>query len=206
MTCTPRLFAALAVAMVCVATPVSAADIAVTVDTPFSFRATFTGLDTDAKAIGGNDFATWTFDYWTVLVNLRVDSIDGNGVATGFYEIQLTHKGHMLASPDAPTVKVSLAGFTLDPGVALTDVSLSSALNGSGSDYLSTTVDVVFQGNSASYSGSIAGDTDVDGDAMIDVPEKTDEVVQTLRVLKDVGVITGKEIGQIIKQTKRPRD
>jgi hypothetical protein len=29
-------------------------------------------------------------------------------------------------------------------------------------------------------------------------------VVQTLKVLKDIGVITGKEMGQIIKQTKQP--
>jgi hypothetical protein len=206
MTRTLRLCVALAACLLGVTTPVLAADIVVTADTPFTFRATFTGVDTDASTTDGGDFKTWTFDYWTVLVNLRVDSVDGNGVATGFYEIQLTHTGHVLPNPDAPVVKAFLVGFTLQPGVLLTDTSVSSALKGTGSDYLSTTVDVLLQGDTGLYSGSIAGDTDLDGDGTLDAKEATDEVVETLKVLKDVGVITGKEMGQIIKQTKRPRD
>jgi hypothetical protein len=207
MTRTSRLAATLAACLLGIATPVLAADIVVTTDTPFTFRATFTGVDTDASTIGGSDYQTWTFDYWTVLLNLRVDSINADtGVATGFYEIQLTHSGSALPNPGAPVVKAFLINFPLQPGVLLTDTSVSSGLHGGGSDYLSTTVDVLFQGNTGSYSGSIAGDTDLDGDGILDAKDATDEVVETLKVLKDVGVITGKEMGQIIKQTKRPRD
>jgi hypothetical protein len=206
MSRTPRLFAAFAIAILGITTPASAADIAVTIDTPFSFRATFSGVDTDAATIGGSDFQIWTFDYWTVLVNLRVDSIDVNGVATGFYEIQLTHTGNVVQNSDAPVVKTFLVNFSLQPGVQLTDTSLSTAINGGRSEYLSTTVNVLFQGNSGTYSGSIAGDSDLDGDGTRDAREPTDEVVEKLQVLKDVGVITGKEMGQILKQTKRPQD
>ena len=53
------------------------------------------------------------------------------------------------------------------------------------------------------FTGSIAGDSDLDGDGQMD-GKNTDVVVDTLRGLKDVGIITGKEMGQIIKQTKQP--
>jgi hypothetical protein len=82
-------------------------------------------------------------------------------------------------------------------------IGLSSELR--ISSYLSTTVNILFD-NAAGvvlFSGSIAGDVDLDGNGEIDVPT-TDKAVETLRSLKDVGIITGKEMGQIIKQTRQP--
>ena len=205
MTRIVRLLTALTAAVLtCGVAPVQAADIAVTLDSPFSFRATFSGVDTDAASVNGNDFQEWTFDYWSVLVNLRLDSIDANGVATGFYEIQLRHTGHLLTNSDAPIVNTFLMPFTVQPGEPLDDLSVSSLPHGTGSDYLSTTVKVLFQGNTGTFTGSIAGDADFDGN--LDTSNPTDEVVKKLTGLKAVGVITGKEMGQIIKQTRRPRD
>src|SRR5262245_60839742 len=56
------------------------ADFTVTADTPTSFRASLSGVDTDPFSLGsGNDFAQLTFAFWTVLVNLRGDGVDLDG-------------------------------------------------------------------------------------------------------------------------------
>jgi len=183
-----------------------AADVKPTVDNPFAFRATFTGTDTDPLTLdGGNDFQVFTFDYWTVLVNLRGDSVDQDGNAAGFYEIQLTHSGSKLEDPTAPVVKTFLFYGGLVPGTVMTDASVSSQPHGSGSEYLSTTVNILFDpaGGTVQFNGAIAGDTDLDGDGVVDSLE-ADDVAKKLLTLKDLGMITGKEMGQIIKQTRQP--
>jgi hypothetical protein len=182
-----------------------AAGVKVTVDTPWSFRASFSGVDTDPYSLGGNDFQVFTFNFWTVLVNLRTDAVDVNGNASGFYEIQLTHTGALVTDPTAPVVKASLVYSGLQPDVTLTDKSVSSQPHDAGSEYLSTTVNITFSPSTGTsqFNGSIAGDSDLDGDGQLD-SQDTDAVVDTLKSLKDVGIITGKEMGQIIKQTKQP--
>ena len=70
-----------------------AATLEVSEDSPVSFRASFRGTDTNPSSIEGNDFQVFTLKFWTVLVNLRCDGLDGYGNAFGFYEIQLTHTG-----------------------------------------------------------------------------------------------------------------
>jgi hypothetical protein len=183
-----------------------AATVKVTADTPVSFRATFTGVDTDPQSLGGgNDFQQFTFDFWTVLVNLRGDSVDTFGNATGFYEIQLTHTGSLAADPKAPVVNTFLFYGGLQPGVTLTDKSVASQPHDLGAEYLSTTVNILFDpiAGQTRFSGSIAGDSDLDGDGKLDTVD-TDAVVDTLKGMKDIGLITGKEMGQIIKQTKQP--
>jgi hypothetical protein len=187
------------------ATEVRAVEVEVSVDTPWSFRATFTALDTDPYSIAGNDFQAFTFDFWSLVFNMRGDSVDEDGNAAGFYEIQLRRTGHKAPDPDAPVVNTFLFYGSLQPGLVLTDATVSSQPNGEGSDYLSTTVNILFDdaANVVLFSGSIAGDVDLDGDGEIDVPT-TDKVVETLRSLKDVGIITGSEMGQIIKQTRQP--
>lgn len=204
-----RAFAALIVAGASfVAVPrVLAADVKPTVDTPLSFRASFTGLDTDAAAIEGNDFQVFTFDFWTVLVNLRGDGVDGNGAAFGFYEIQLSRTGSVVADPSAPVVKTYLFYAGLQPGVTLTDNSVSSQPHGDGAEYLTTSVKIVYDASAGQvrFAGTIAGDSDLNGDGIMDSDQtSTDAVVKTLQALKDAGVITGKEMGQIIKQTNQP--
>jgi hypothetical protein len=181
-----------------------AANLIVTADTPVSFRATLTGLDTDAATIAGNDFQVFTFKFWTVLVNLRGDGVNTNG-AFGFYEIQLTHTGSLAPDATAPIVKTSLVYVDLQPAVVLTDKTVSSQPHAAGAEYLSTTVNIVFDPgmNSTTFSGSISGDSDLDGDGAVDSKD-TDQVVDTLKGLKNAGVITGQEMGQIIKQTKQP--
>lgn len=187
------------------ATEVRAVEVDVSVDTPWSFRAKFTALDTDPTSIAGNDFQTFTFDFWSLVFNMRGDSVDGDGNAAGFYEIQLRRTGHKAPDPDAPVVKTFLFYDGLQPDVVLTDNTVSSQPNGEGADYLSTTVHILFDPAKGVvwFSGSIAGDVDLDGDGEIDVPT-TDKAVETLRNLRDVGIITGKEMGQIIKQTHQP--
>jgi hypothetical protein len=187
------------------ASTAQAAGVKVSVDTPFSFRASLTGVDTDPASIAGNDFQTFVFDYWTVLVNLRGDSIDVNGNEVGFYEIQLTHSGSKLADPTAPIVNTYLYYGGLQPEVTLTDVSVSSQKHGIGSDYLSTTVNIRYSPieSKVYFSGTIAGDSDADGNGTID-SDQTDYAVSKLVGLKDAGIITGMEVGQIIKQTKQP--
>jgi len=184
---------------------VFAATMKVTADTPVSFRATFEGIDTDPQTLGGNDFQTFTFDFWTVLVNLRGDSVDAFGNGTGFYEIQLKHTGTLDPHPKAPVVNTFLFYGGLQPGVTLTDKSVASQPYDLGSEYLSTTVNILFDpaAGQTRFSGSIAGDSDLDGDGKMDTVD-TDAVVDTLKGLKEVGIITGKEMGQIIKQTKQP--
>jgi hypothetical protein len=190
--------------LLCVATApeVFAANVKVTVDTPFAFRATFTGTDTDPSTIGGNDFQKFEFDFWTVLVNLRGDGVDGDGNAFGFYEIQLTHSGRLPPNPDAPIVKTFLLYNGLAPATTLTDGSVSSQPNGSGVEYLNTTVNILFDPGvgTVQFNGTIAGDTDSDGDGILDSSE-TDKAVEKLNMLRETGLITGKEMGQIIKQT-----
>src|SRR4051812_16825095 len=84
----------------------SAAEFQVFADTPTSFRAIFTGADSDPFSVGsGNDYAVAQFKFWTVLVNLRGDFVDPFGNAGGFYEIQLTHSGTAVQNPLAPVVK-----------------------------------------------------------------------------------------------------
>ena len=187
------------------AADVRAVEIDVQADTPWSFRATFTALDTDPSSLGGNDFQEFTFDFWTLVFNMRGDAVDPDGELAGFYEIQLRRTGNKASDPEAPVVKTFLFYSDVQPGVVLTDTTVSSQPNGGGSDYLSTTVNILFDAPNGvvRFSGSIAGDVDLDGDAEIDVP-MTDKAVETLRSLKDVGIITGKEMGQIIKQTRQP--
>jgi hypothetical protein len=180
-----------------------AATVKVTADTPVSFRATFNGVDTDPQTYGGNDYQVFTFDFWTVLVNLRGDSVDAFGNAAGFYEIQLTHTGSLAADPKAPVVNTFLFYGGLQPGVTLTDKSVASQPHDLGSEYLSTTVNITFGNGQTTFTGSIAGDSDLDGDGKLDTVD-TDAVVDTLKGMKDIGLITGKEMGQIIKQTKQP--
>lgn len=172
-----------------------------------SFRASFTGLDTNAASIEGNDFQVFTFDFWTVLVNLRGDGVDVNGDAFGFYEIQLSRTGSVVADPSAPVVKTYLFYAGLQPGVTLTDNSVSSQPHGDGAEYLTTSVNIVYDASAGQvrFAGTIAGDSDLNGDGIIDSDQtSTDAVVKTLQALKDAGVITGKEMGQIIKQTNQP--
>jgi len=182
-----------------------AASVQATVDNPFSFRATFTGMDTDPQTYGGNDFQVFTFDYWTVLVNLRADAVDTDGNASGFYEIQLTHSGSKVADATAPVVNTFLFYGGLLPGKTLTDSSVGSRPHGSGAEYLSTIVNILFDppAGTVQFAGEIAGDTDLNGDGVVD-SEQTDAAVKRLLMLRDVGVITGKEMGQIIKQTRQP--
>lgn len=93
----------------------------------------------------------------------------------------------------------------LQPAVTLTDKSVASQPHGAGSEYLSTTVNILFDPTvgQTRFNGSIAGDSDLDGDGEPDTVD-TDAVVDTLKGMKDIGLITGKEMGQIIKQTKQP--
>ena len=196
------------VALICcfaLASDATAAKLTVTADTPVSFRASFTGVDLDPATIGGNDFQVFTFEFWTVLVNLRGDGIDVDGNAFGFYEIQVSRTGQAVADPTAPVVNTFLYYGGLQPGVTLTDNSVSSQPHGAGSEYLSTSVNIRYDAATASValSGTIAGDSDLNGDGIMD-SKVTDAVVDTLKGLKDVGIITGKEMGQIIKQTKQP--
>jgi hypothetical protein len=198
----------LAAFILCVAaaTEVRAVEVDVSVDTPWSFRATFTALDTDPYTIEGGDFGAFTFDFWSLVVHMRGDEVDPDGNLVGFYEIQLRRTGHKAPDPDAPVVKTFNVKYgPLQPDATLTEFTVSSGPNGEGSDYLSTTVNILFD-NAAGvvlFSGSIAGDVDLDGDGEIDVPT-TDKAVETLRSLRDVGIITGNEMGQIIRQTRQP--
>jgi hypothetical protein len=206
-----KKFAGLIVAVVgslVVVPGVLAADVTPTVDTPLSFRATFKGLDTDPQSLSGNDFQVFEFNYWTVLVNLRGDGVDLNGDEFGFYEIQLTRTGSTIADPSAPIVKTSLIYSGLQPGVTMTDKSLSSGQHGDGSEYLTTSVGIRYEPSAGAvfFEGTIAGDSDLNGDGIVDSDQtSTDVIVKTLQTLKDAGVITGKEMGQIIKQTNQPR-
>lgn len=181
-----------------------AVEVEVTTDTPWSFRASFTALDTDPNEVGGQ-FREFTFDFWSLLVHMRGDAVDQDGNAAGFYEIQLRRTGSKTSDPDAPIVKTFLFFDDLQPNVVLTDLSVSSQPNAGGSDYLSTTVNILFDSGAdvVRFSGTVAGDIDLDGDGVMDSPE-TDVVAHTLKGLKDVGIITGKEMGQIIKQTRQP--
>lgn len=182
-----------------------AAELTVTADTPVSFRATFTGTDTDPLTIGGNDFQVFTTDFWTVLVNLRGDGVDENGNAYGFYEIQLTRTGNAVADGTAPVVNTFLFYANLQPSVEMTDDGVASQPHGTGMEYLSTTVRILYDpgAGTVSFSGTIAGDSDFDSDGTVD-SKQTDLVVDKLKSLKDVGIITGKEMGQIIRQTRQP--
>ena len=55
------------------------------------------------------------------------------------------------------------------------------------------------------FDGTLAGDSDLNGDGVMDTDQTpTEAVVKTLLTLKDAGVITGKEMGQIIRQTRQP--
>jgi hypothetical protein len=186
---------------------VLAATVKPTVDTPLSFRASFTGLDTDALSIAGNDFQVFTFQFWTVLVNLRGDGVDTDGNAVGFYEIKLWRTGTKIDDPSAPGVNTYLFYAGLQPGVTLTDNTVSSQPHGGGSEYLTTSVTIQFDSTDGTthFTGTIAGDSDLNGDGIMDSDQtSTDTVVKTLQTLKDVGLITGREMGQIIKQTKQP--
>ena len=205
-----RTFAALVVAVVLsfVAVPSAlAAIVTPTVDTPLSFRASFTGLDTDALSIGFNDFQIVTFQFWTVMVNLRGDGVDVNGNAFGFYEIKVWRTGTIVDDPSAPGVNTYLVYAGLQPGVTLTDNTVSSQPHGDGSEYLTTSVNIQYDSaaGTAQFAGTIAADSDLNCDGIMDsVQTSTDAVVKTLQTLKEVGLITGKEMGQIIKQTKQP--
>lgn len=189
------------------ATAGQAATITATVDTPTSFRATFTGQDTNPQSLGdGNDFQIFVFNYWTVLVNLRGDSVDASGNATGFYEIQLTHSGSLVPDPSAPVVNTFLVWGALAPGTALTHASSNAQAHGTGSEFLATAVKITFDpsANVVDYEGSIAGDSDLDGDGTLDGKE-TNELVQTLNDLKKAGTITGETQGQTIKKTNQAK-
>jgi hypothetical protein len=198
------------VALACVlfaATGLHAATVTPTVDSPAAFRATFTGLDTNPQSIGdGNDFQIFVFNYWTVLVNLRGDAVDGDGNASGFYEIQLTHSGSLVSDPTAPVVNTFLVWGPLAPGTLLTDPSSNAQAHGAGSESLSTVTNLTFDpsANVVHYAGSIAGDADLDGDGTADA-QATNDVAHTLIELKKAGTITGKQQGQTIKQTNQAK-
>jgi hypothetical protein len=184
-----------------------AAKFEVLADTPASFLANFTGVDIDPASVGsGNDFEVITFDFWTVLVNLRGDSVDLNGNAYGFYEIQLTHSGNLIPNPDAPIVKSFLVWGPLAPNVEQTDSQSHSQPDGAGFDYLSTTVTFEYHpdANVVTYTGTISGDSDLDGNGVID-SKQTDDVVKILQGLKDQGEITGSKMGEIIKETNQTK-
>lgn len=187
----------------------------VTADTPVSFRATFVGKDTDAASTdqdAGHDFGKFEYDYWTVLLNLRTDGVcmDATqctlGTAYGYYEIQVWRKGALVPDPAAPKV------FTFDyygglvSGVVSEYVSTASTANGAGMDYLNTTVHITYDAptNTSAFSGSIGADADTDGDGTVDTAQ-TDVVVEKLRGLRNAGVITGREVGQILKQIRQPK-
>jgi hypothetical protein len=182
-----------------------AASIEVTADTPVSFHATFKGADTDPYSIAGNDFQTFTFDFWTVLVNLRGDGVDASGNAFGFYEIQLTHTGSLVADPTAPLVNTFLLYGGLQPNVVLTDSMVSSQPHQAGSEYLMTTVQIRFDPSAGvtHLNGTIAGDSDLDGDGTTD-SQQTHMLIEILQDLMQVGTITGREMGEIIRQTRQP--
>lgn len=181
----------------------NAAELEVIADTPTSFRANFVGADTDpATQGGGNDYQEFKFNFWTVLVNLRGDLVDLNGDAWGFYEIKLTHTGASSENESAPVVSSSLSWGPLAAEDVLGSYQVQSGLNGAGSDYLTTDVSISYdpETNVVNYSGSIAGDSDLNGDGVMD-SQQTDYVAKTLQDLKSGGAITGKDMGQILKQT-----
>ena len=193
-----------AVAAGTVASTSLAAEFEVIADTPTSFRANFTGVDTDPLSpSAGNDFAVTQFKFWTVLVNLRGDSVDQSGNASGYYEIQLTHSGTALENPLAPVLKTFLFYANLQPGTMLMDDGVSSGSAGAGAEYLTTLVNIEYEplANVVTYNGAIAGDSDLDGDQVLDSLE-FDEVIKALQDLKDERIISGQEQGQIIKQTR----
>ena len=138
------------------------------------------------------------------MVNLRGDGIDLNGNAFGFYEIQLIHSGTLLPNNLAPIVKTSLHYANLEAGAVLTDIGVSSGLTGSGQELLTTALDITYiPGDGVvSFSGSIAGDSDLDGDGVLDSKD-TDIVVDVIKGLMEEGLITGREMGQIIKDTRK---
>jgi hypothetical protein len=186
-----------------------AAKFDVIADTPASFRANFTGMDTNPESLGdGNDFQMVVFDFWTVLVNLRGDSVDSDGNAFGFYEIQLYHTGKLTQNPNAPKLDASLSWGPLSPIDVLSDKEVDTEadteVNIGGSDYLSTTTNITYDpvNNIVNYSGSIAGDSDLNGDGTLD-SQQTDNVVQTLLELKKSGAITGSKMGEILKETNK---
>jgi hypothetical protein len=182
------------------ATGLQAATITATVDTPTSFRATFSGLDTNPQDLGaGNDFQVFEFNYWTVLVNLRGDFVDAAGNAGGFYEIQLTHSGLLAPDPSAPVVNTFLFWDGLAPGAVLTDSKSRTRAHGASSDFMATEVAITFDasGNVVNYEGSIAGES-------LDVSD-TSDVAHALSDLKKAGTITGKTQGQTIKKTNQAK-
>jgi hypothetical protein len=182
------------------ATGLQAATITATVDTPTSFRATFTGQDTNPQDLGaGNDFQIFEFNYWTVLVNLRGDFVDTAGNAGGFYEIQLTHSGSLLSDPTAPVVNTFLFWEGLAPGAVLTDAKSRTRAHGARSEFLATDVSITFDpsGNVVDYEGSIAGES-------FDVND-TSDIAHTLIDLKKAGTITGKTQGRTIKRTNQAK-
>ena len=96
----------------------------------------------------------------------------------------------------------------LQPGVKMTDSSVSSQPHGDGAEYLTTSVNILYDPSQGAvrFAGTIAGDSDLNGDGIMDSDQtSTDAIVKTLKTLKDLGVITGKEMGQIIKQTNQPK-
>jgi len=186
---------------------VQAATFNVLVDSPTAFRATFMGVDTDPDSVGGgNDFQVVEFKYWTVLVNLRGDSITG-GNANGFYEIQLIHSGSVIADPTAPMINVSTVFTGLEPGDVLTDNKSNSAPHAGTPDTLTTVADITYDDvdNLVIYEGAIAGDADLDADGVKDIGDKgaTDDLVKILNQVKNSGGITGREHGQAIADSRR---
>jgi hypothetical protein len=189
--------------MASAAMSLSAATFDVTEDSLAAFRATFKGTDIDPSTVGGgNDFMTVTFGFWTVLVNLRGDELAADGSETGFYEIQLTHRGSTFPNSLASTMSTSLHYTGLDSGELLSDHEVNSQPDGKGHDYLTTDVTISFNSVSGTvkFTGTIAGDSDLNGDGTND-SGKGDEAAQTLNWLKDQGIITGQEKGQIMKAT-----
>jgi hypothetical protein len=185
-----------------------AVEIKVLVDTPWSFRATFTGVDTDPFSLdagAGNDFIMATFNYWTVVLNLRGDGVEA-GLAKGFYEIKVIHNGTKDLSPGAPDFGTFLFYEDLVAGVVLTDAQSASAPHGTGTDDVSTSINITFDDDAGltHFDGLIAADADDDGDGKSDSLKPTEEIVNDLQGLKDDGQITGQEMGQIIKQTNKP--
>lgn len=183
-----------------------AATLEVSEDSPIAFRASFKGTDTDPSSINGNDFQVFTGKFWTVLVNLRCDGLDGYGNAFGFYEIQLTHTGSAVTDPTAPLLKTFLFYVDLAPNVVLTDSSGDLQPHEAGSEFLSTVVKIRFDPSAGrtTLNGTIAGDCDLDGNGIMDSEETSiPNLLDILQDLQRTGDITGREMGQIIQGTKK---
>ena len=85
-------------------------------------------------------------------------------------------------------MKTFLIYSGLQPGVTMTDKSVSSQPHGDGSEYLTTSVGIRYDPSAGAvfFEGTIAGDSDLNGDGIVDSDQtSTDVIVKTLQTLKD---------------------